>query len=187
MLRWTLLALAASGHDVTLSVDPSVSLIGGGSAAIDVTPVTDVGPHHDALRLQLGAFYAPIAPALLPLVVTHGPASLHVDELAVRVAALYVFGDTGLFLGPEVFVYGLRYSDTRSHAHVDTAEAYAHATVGWRWLPFYAAPWERLFVMPWATLGVPIFGTGSVHTAALSVHDRRVNAHASVNLGVRLW
>jgi hypothetical protein len=46
---------------------------------------------------------------------------------------------------------------------------------------------ERWFVQPWATLGLPVFGTGGATFAdGTVVRDRVVNWHATVSLGLAL-
>ena len=46
---------------------------------------------------------------------------------------------------------------------------------------------DAVFVQPWVTLGLPVFGTGSAtFDDGTEVRDRLLNWHATVSLGISL-
>jgi hypothetical protein len=177
---------------VRASADPIVFAIGGYSVASDVTR-TDTH-----WRLELGAFHARVPAPLVPIVAL-GPPGLVVDEDVVRVAGLYDLDaahGTGFFFGPALYLYRLHYraphvtrDDDDPRLDAVGHEVYLHGTVGAAWFPLAGhVLFDRFFVMPWATVGVPLFhGADVVRGGAVVVRDRIVNWHATVSLGVRVW
>lgn len=162
-----------------LRADPVVFALGGFSVGVDAMP------EDSRWRLSLAAFAVEVPTLLVPLV-AQPSRGLRVFENAVQVGAFYDVADRhrGLYTGPEVYLYHLRY-DVDGQT-LEAREAYAHVTVGDTWFPFddgaLALP---VFVQPWATIGVPVFHTGGGRVGPTTIRDRVVNWHATVSLGVR--
>ena len=75
----------------------------------------------------------------------------------------------GWWFGPEV--YGYRLSDSRDDfaTTINAHEAYVHASVGRPWFFAREVPIaEFFFVEPWATIGLPVFGTGGANVDGVS-------------------
>lgn len=99
-------------------------------------------------------------------------------------------GHRGFFAGPELYAYQLRYVDETRPARIDVArELYVHATAGYVWFPFVGAGvLDEFFVMPWATLGLPVWRTGGARFAdGVVVDDRVANWHATISVGLQLF
>ena len=171
-------AQAAWHFDVR--VDPVVTLVAQG-----VSAGVDGFPDDSHWRVSLAAFHAEVPALLVPLVVQPS-LDVTVTEDAVQLAALYDVDGAhrGLFLGPELYVYRLRY--THAGAVADAHEAYVHVTGGYTFFPFDDDVLGRLFLQPWATLGVPIFHTGGADVGGAHLEDRALNWHATVSIGIRL-
>ena len=61
-------------------------------------------------------------------------------------------------------------------------------SLGCRWFFAREVPvLEFFFVEPWATVGLPVFGTGGAVVGDVDVRDRGFNWHATVSVGVDVW
>lgn len=177
-----------------LRVDPFVTLVAGGaSVGFDLLPA-QTNPDSDlGSRLSVAVFVVDVPRFLVPLVLDAEP-SLKLTETAVQVGWFTSFSPdhTGFFAGPEIYAYQLRYAFD-DDGRIDVAhELYVHATVGWVVFPFAGDGGQTLaddfFVMPWATVGLPVWKTGGALFADGSVIDDRVaNWHATVSVGLQLF
>jgi hypothetical protein len=171
-----------------LRVDPVVTVVAcGASVGFDVVP------RGFGSRLSVAAFVVDVPRFLVPFVVDHDP-RLKITESAVQLG-LFTSADVdhrGFFAGPELYAYQLRYVDEDAPARADVAhELYLHATAGYVWFPFDDDDgdlFDDVFVMPWATLGLPVWRSGGAEFADGShVEDRAFNWHATVSLGLQLF
>lgn len=188
VLPFAWVALCAAGAapaiDVAVRADPIVFALGGWSLGVDVATDDLVTVRNTRMRASIAAFHVEVPELLVP-VVASPPDGLRVLEDAVQVALRFELGG-GWWIGPEVYAYRLAYSrgDDRAFAN----EAYAHASVGWRWFFAREVPLlEFFFVEPWATIGLPVFGTGGAVVGDVAVRDRGFNWHATVSVGVDVW
>ncbi len=169
-------------------IDPFVTVVAGG-ASVGI----DVAPRSWPTRLSAATFVVEVPRLLVPLINRGGSSSLQIVEQCVQFGAFTSLsaGHRGFFVGPEVYAYQLRYVDSAHRSrHATARELYAHVTAGWTWFPFADGDdvlTSHVFLMPWATLGVPVFGSGGVVFADGSVvRDRVINFHATVSLGLEL-
>lgn len=197
-------ATPATHVDIAVRADPVVFALAGWSIGADVAP--HVRRDLDALgavrvRASIAAFHVVVPEVLLPLVAA--PAQdLRVVEDAVQLGLRFPLydldGGGGWWFGPEVYLYRLTYVRTSTGFSADARECYAHLSVGWRWFPLRdaaakddardaGAPFlQRLFLEPWATLGLPVFGTGDANVGGVLVRDRGLNWHATVSVGAHV-
>ncbi|HEY1099723.1 MAG TPA: hypothetical protein VGF99_12390 [Myxococcota bacterium] len=174
--------------------DPFVTLVAGGaSVGVDVA-------HRDGLtRVSAAAFVVEVPRLLLPLVVRSDVAlpALSVVEHAVQFGLMTSLSPQhrGVFVGPELYAYRLRYVDEANPTRAATAyELYAHMTAGFTWFPFDNDDNDKdvdvlgaVFVMPWVTVGLPVFGSGGItFNDGVFVADRLLNFHATVSIGLEL-
>lgn len=170
--------------------DPFVTAVAGG-ASVGV----DVAHRAWMTRVSAAAFVVEVPRLMLPLVVRSEVAlpALSIVEHAVQLGLMTSLSPQhrGVFIGPELYAYRLRYVDDADPARAATAyELYAHVTGGYTWFPFAdveASVLGDVFVMPWATVGLPVFGSGGVtFSDGVVVDDRSLNFHATVSIGLEL-
>lgn len=180
---------------VRVRTDPFVTLVAGGaSVGVDVA-------HRDWLtRVSAAAFVVEVPRLLLPLVVRNDVAlpALSVVEHAVQLGLMTSLSPQhrGVFVGPELYAYRLRYVDEANPTRAATAyELYAHMTAGFTWFPFDDDDDDdkdvdvlgAVFVMPWVTVGLPVFGSGGItFNDGVVVADRLLNFHATMSIGLEL-
>ncbi len=184
VLPLAVVALCASASlDVAVRADPIVFALGGWSLGFDVAPHQD--EQRQRARASIAAFHVEV-PSLLVPVVASPSNGLRVVEDAVQIAVRFELGG-GWWFGPEVYGYRLSYSRDDFATTTTAHEAYVHASVGWRWFFARDVPIaEFFFVEPWATIGLPVFGTGGANVDGVAVADRGFNWHATVSVGVDL-
>lgn len=190
------LLLAGANDDLVLRarIDPFVTIVAGG-ASVGV----DIAHRAHPVRVSAAAFVVDVPGLMVPLIsrTEARGVSLHIRESCVQLGAFASLSPEhrGFFVGPELYAYRLRYLDAAHPTRSAIAhELYAHATGGYVWFPFSRGPGDDdngivddVFVMPWATVGIPVFGTGGVTFADdVVVNDRIVNFHATVSFGLQL-
>ncbi len=183
---------AGAGADVgvRVRVDPVVTVVGGASVGFDVVP------RDWNSRLSVAAFVVDVPRLLVGFVVptAEHPQQLKITETCVQLGLFTSFDEAkknrGFFAGPELYAYQLRYVDETAPARISsTHELYVHATGGYVWFPFDGAGvLDEFFVMPWATLGLPVWKTGGAAFAdGTVIADRVANWHATVSVGLQLF
>ncbi|MDP2339837.1 MAG: hypothetical protein Q8O67_02680 [Deltaproteobacteria bacterium] len=187
-LLLTLLFAAQEPPGLRVRVDPFVTLVAGGASV-----GFDVLPSQIDSRLSVAAFVVDVPRFLVPFVVDHDP-RLRITETCFQIgwltSSLPFAGPrqhTGFFFGPELYAYQLRYTDEDEPSRNATAfELYVHATAGFTWFPFEGA--ADVYVMPWLTAGLPVFGTGGAAFAdGTTIEDRAFNWHGTVSIGLQLF
>lgn len=192
------LALALLGSTTTvedppvglrLRCDPFVTVVAGGASV-----GFDVLPDDWSSRLSVAAFVVDVPRFLVGFVVptAEHPQELKITETAVQLGWFTSFDDDhrGFFGGPELYAYQLRYVDETKPSRIDVAhELYVHATAGYVWFPFDdAGVLDDFFVMPWATIGLPVWKTGGAAFAdGVDVDDRAFNWHGTISVGLQLF
>lgn len=187
----------ASSIDVALRADPIVFALGGWSVGLDAAPTMNPeDPTSPRARFSLAAFHVEVPALLLPVVASPSD-GLRVIEDAAQIAVRFDLGG-GWWAGPEVYVYRLTYlrdddddDDVGAGAGVGVGvgrDAYVHASIGWRWFFADGVPLlEFFFVEPWATIGLPVYGTGGATVRGVRIDDRGFNWHATVSVGADVW
>ena len=188
------LALLLGSDEIVLRarVDPFVTVVAGG-ASVGV----DVARRRDPLRLSIATFVVDVPGVAVPFISDAPGMSLAIRESCVQVGMFASLAPEhrGFFFGPELYGYQLRYVDEEQPARSAVAhELYVHATAGYVWFPFSRGDGDHdngvvddFFVMPWATIGLPVFGSGGVIFGDGSVvGDRRFNGHATISIGLQL-
>jgi hypothetical protein len=178
--------MSPASLDVAVRADPIVFALGGWSIGVDVATDDLALPRNKRVRASVAAFHVEV-PALLVPVVASPADGLRVIEDAVQVALRFDLGG-GWWVGPEVYAYRLAYSRDDFASASTAHEAYVHVSLGWRWFFARGVPaLEFLFVEPWATIGLPVFGSGGANVGGVDVSDRGFNWHATISVGVDVW